>query len=119
MSHQSITDGKVQFIRGPHGHYAEIQGSPDMVLEVVSRSSVRKDTVTLLKAYWEAGVKEYWLADAREEPLTFEIYRRGARSFQRVRAQDGWLKSAVFGKAFKLVETTDKHDLLEYSLEVR
>ncbi len=119
VSNHSIEEKIVRVSSKKRGKSTVLYGSPDMVLEVVSRSSVRKDKITLLKAYWEAGVKEYWLADARHEPFTFDIYRRGPRSFQRVRAQDGWLKSSVFGKAFKLIETTDQNDLLEYSLEVQ
>ncbi len=60
-----------------------LEGSADMVLEVVSPSSVRKDTVVLKQAYWEAGVREYWLVDARREPLTFDIFRRTAKGYSR------------------------------------
>src|SRR5205814_2735662 len=43
------------------GQYIEIEGTPDWVLEVLSKSSVRKDTVQLRKAYHRAGIREYWL----------------------------------------------------------
>jgi Uma2 family endonuclease len=39
-----------------------------MVLEVVSASSVEPDTQTLRELYWAAGIKEYWLVDARGGP---------------------------------------------------
>jgi Uma2 family endonuclease len=45
--------------------YVEIEGTPDWVLEVISDSSVDKDTVKLREAYHRAGVREYWLIDAR------------------------------------------------------
>ena len=34
-----------------------------MTLEVVSSSSVRKDTVDLRDRYYKAGILEYWLVD--------------------------------------------------------
>jgi Uma2 family endonuclease len=92
---------------GKKGGVVELEGSPDMVLEVVSRSSVHKDTVVLKQAYWEAGVREYWLVDARKEPLTFDIFRRTAKGYTAARRQDGWLKSAVFGKSFRLTQQID------------
>src|SRR5687768_1326081 len=42
----------------------ELRGSPDLVVEVISNSSVRKDRKLLLKKYFEAGINEYWLVDA-------------------------------------------------------
>src|SRR5205823_5435101 len=55
---------RVRLIEGRDEGYVELEGSPDMVLEVISRSSVRKDREVLRKSYWEAGVREYWLVDA-------------------------------------------------------
>jgi Uma2 family endonuclease len=49
----------VRLIEGKRGGYTEIQGSPDMVLEVVSDSNVHKDYELLRRAYWEAGIREY------------------------------------------------------------
>ena len=36
-----------------------------MVLEVVSKTSVRKDTVVLPQLYWKSKIPEYWLVDGR------------------------------------------------------
>ena len=56
-----------------------------MVLEVVSDGSVRKDTVVLRRAYWEAGVREYWLVDARRDPPSFDILRSTSKAFRAAR----------------------------------
>jgi len=58
----------------------ELEGTPDMVLEVVSASSVVKDTETLLQLYWQAGIPEYWLVDARGEALEFTVQTPPGRS---------------------------------------
>jgi Uma2 family endonuclease len=42
----------------------ELQGTLDMVLEVVSESSVEKDTVTMPALYHAAGVPEFWRVNA-------------------------------------------------------
>lgn len=90
-----------------------------MVLEDVSDSSVQKDTVILRKAYWQASIREYWLVDARQEPIHFDIFRRAAKGYAATRKKDGWLKSAVFGKSFQLTQRVDALGHPEYTLAVR
>ncbi|MCE9531465.1 MAG: Uma2 family endonuclease [Planctomycetes bacterium] len=119
VSHESVQNGSVQFVAESPDRFTVLQGSPDMVLEIVSRSSVRKDKVVLRQAYWAAGVKEYWLVDARRGLLQFDILRRTSKAFQAVRKQDGWMKSSVFCRQFRLVQTVTSSNLPEYSLEVR
>ncbi|MCI0461788.1 MAG: Uma2 family endonuclease [Gemmataceae bacterium] len=114
---KALSDGRVRFEEGEDA--TEVLGSPDMVLEVVSRSSARKDTVILRGLYWEAEIPEYWLVDSRANPPTFAILRRTKKGYAAVRAQDGWLKSAVFARSFRLTQQPDEHGLPEYSLEVR
>jgi Uma2 family endonuclease len=111
--------GRIRLVEGMEEGSAEVEGSPDMVLEVVSRSSVKKDKVILRQAYWEAGVREYWLVDARQEPLAFDILRHTARGYTATRKPEGWVKSAVFGKAFRLVVRTNSVGDPDYTLEVR
>ncbi len=40
---------------------------PEFVLEVMSRTSVRRDTVTKYELYERLGVREYWLYDPTEQ----------------------------------------------------
>ena len=97
----------------------ELEGSPDMVLEVVSKSSVKKDTEILFEAYWEAGIGEYWLVDARSDAIAFDIYKRGPKGLVATRQQAGWLKSVAFGKAFKLTRENDDQGNPEFTLHVK
>jgi Uma2 family endonuclease len=96
-----------------------LEGSPDMVLEVVSDSSVRKDTEQLRRDYWTAGIREYWLVDARPEPLVFDILRHTPKGYRTTPKKEGWIKSAVFAKAFRLTCRTNALGHPEYTLEVR
>jgi Uma2 family endonuclease len=48
---------------------------PEIVIEVVSASSVERDYVQKREEYWSLGVKEYWIIDANTQKVT--ILRRG------------------------------------------
>ena len=47
-------------------------GAPDWVIEIMSPSSVKMDSVRKVKLYQEAGVREYWIVDWRKKQV--EIY---------------------------------------------
>jgi Uma2 family endonuclease len=85
----------------------------------VSDSSVRKDTQWLRQDYWIAGIREYWLVDARKEPLVFDILRHTPKGYRATPKKDGWLKSNVFGKSFRLTYETSESGDPDYTLEVR
>jgi Uma2 family endonuclease len=99
--------------------YDELEGSPDMVLEVVGRGSAHRDTVLLRRAYWQAGVREYWLVDARPAPLAFDILRHTARGYRATPKKGSWLASAVFGKSFRLTRQVGALGHPEFTLAVR
>jgi Uma2 family endonuclease len=119
VSAKSLRKKRVHLVEGAKEGYIELEGIPDMVLEVISDSSVRKDTKRLRELYAEAGIPEYWLVDARGERLVFEILRHTAKGYVATRKQGGWLKSAMFGKSFRLTQQTDENSLPEYTLAVR
>lgn len=111
--------GRVVLKEGIEHGYVEIIGTPDMVLEVVSDSSMVKDTETLFEGYRLAGVPEYWLADGRVSPARFEIFRHTSKGYVHARKKDGWQKSNVFGKSFRLTEKSDRFGDPIYRLEFR
>lgn len=110
---------RVRLLEGREGGFVELEGTPDMVLEVISTSSVRKDTQVLRKAYWEAGIREYWLVDARRDPLQFDILRHTPKAYRATPRKDGWMKSVVFGKSFRLTSQTGPFGHPQYSLAMR
>jgi Uma2 family endonuclease len=62
-------------------------GAPDLVVEVLSPSSVRRDKIIKYRKYLQTGVREYWIVDPREatvmacvldgERYTANIYGEG------------------------------------------
>jgi Uma2 family endonuclease len=94
---------RLQIVESADGFIA-LSGTPDMVLEVVSKHSVSKDTIKLRQLYWTAGISEYWLVDARGSEPRFEILRRMDQEYIAVEAVDGWLASATFQQQFQIVK---------------
>lgn len=47
------------------------EGAPDVVVEVVSPGSERKDRIQKLRLYAQAGVQEYWLVDTASRQIEF------------------------------------------------
>ena len=62
LSHERLDDGRVHLVpkaSGKSGEYIEIEGPPDLIVEIVSDSSVAKDTRRLPQRYFLAGVGEF------------------------------------------------------------
>jgi Uma2 family endonuclease len=118
-SWETLRTRKIQLVEGVTGGYVELEGTPDMVLEIVSDSSVRKDTVILFRGYWRAGIREFWLVDVRRGTRRFDIFRHQTHGYVAAKKHRGWLKSAVFGKSFQLTEQTNPLGYPQYTLAVR
>ena len=81
---QTLESADVQLTESVPGgeKFTELVGTPDLVVEVVSDSSVKKDTRVLRRKYFQAGIAEYWLIDARGPEIDFQLLTRGEKSFQ-------------------------------------
>jgi Uma2 family endonuclease len=89
-----------------------------LVVEVVSDSSVNKDTVRLPPLYAKAGVPELWLIDARGEKHSFRIHTLEAGQYKPVRAgAAGWLRSPRLKTSFRLTRHPTPIDTWQYVLE--
>jgi len=87
VSNETLATGRARLVAaatGEPGRYVELEGAPDLVVEIVSDRSVVKDTRRLPEAYFKAGVREFWLADARSQQLVFLIHQRAEAGYQAV-----------------------------------
>lgn len=115
----SVREGRLRVVGGDSMTGIELVGTPDMVLEIVSPSSVRKDYDELPNLYFETGIAEFWRIDPRGKEIRFDLLRRTANGYRAAREIDGWRKSAVFGASFRLKQTTNPLGEPAYQLESR
>jgi Uma2 family endonuclease len=108
--------GRVRLERraGSDADFVEITGSPDLVVEIVSDSSVTKDTRHLREVYGRAHVLEYWLIDARGPDITFEILSAGEMTSSC--AVDEPPASRVLGDRWSLTRTSNRVGRYQYTL---
>jgi len=99
--------------------HVEIEGAPDWVLEIVSRNSVKKDTELLFQAYHLAGIREYWLIDARSSEISFRILSHHSGGYRSTPTRAGWIASRVFGRPFRIRRERDRLGNWKYTLEAR
>ena len=122
ISHETFQSKRVNLIpkANREDEYVEIEGGPDMVAEIVSDASFTKDTQRLPASYFAAGVREYWLIDARGNEVVFIVHSRGETEFHPANIDaEGFQNSGVFSRRFRLTRIIGKHDHWKYDLEMR
>jgi Uma2 family endonuclease len=116
---ETLENGRVKLTpeRKKEGQFMEIEGSPDWVLEIVSDSSVKKDTKKLRSAYHRARIFEYWLVDTRGSDIDFQILQWRKKGYLASPSRGGWQSSRLFQSEFRLVREMARLGLWEYTLE--
>ena len=89
---------------------AHVRGAPDLVVEIGSPSTRKRDETTKRRLYERFGVTEYWVADPELDEI--RVYRHVEGRFDRVallaREQADVLTSPLFpGLALPLVDVFD------------
>ena len=56
-----------------------LEGTPDLVIEILSSTTSNRDRGLKLKAYARHGVEEYWIVDPDQEAI--EVYRLGREKY--------------------------------------
>lgn len=90
-----------------------------MVLEVISPNSVRKDKKKMRTLYHLAGVREYWLVEARQTPPRLDILQHQPQDYVSSPAENGWITSLLFACDFQLNQSNDPLGFPRYSLTMR
>jgi Uma2 family endonuclease len=118
---ESLGQNRVRLIprQARSGQYLELEGTPDWVLEIVSESSVSKDTKRLRHLYHLAGIPEYWLIDARGETIRFQILYWRPTGYVAGPGRGGWHRSRIFERSFHLGRQRDRLGFWAYRLEVK
>jgi Uma2 family endonuclease len=115
----TMQTGRLRLVPGKKAGYMQLEGTPDVVLEIVSDGSVAKDLVQLRPLYWKARIPEYWLVDARHEAIQFDIFRHDTECYHPTEPINGWLRSEILGKSFRLTHTADPLGLPQFVVEIQ
>ena len=73
LSDTDVVQPDLLFISSERAHIitpANIQGAPDLIVEIRSASTAERDETLKRKLYAERGVKEYWLVDPEAMTIT-------------------------------------------------
>ena len=113
---KSLESGKVRYVTNDRDEAVEIEGSPDWLLEIVSDGSVRKDKIELRESFHKAGVREYWIIDARGDEIDFQILHWRKSGYAAAPNKAGWQRSRIFGRSFQLTRSRDRRGGWRYVL---
>jgi Uma2 family endonuclease len=116
---ETIVAGRVRYVESEDesGRCVELEGTPDLVIEVVSKHSVRKDVRELPQAYYEGGIPEYWLIIPQEQGVEFRLMIRGEKKYEPVMPDaDGYVYSKVFNRSFLILRTVNRIGKFSYRI---
>ena len=70
-------------------------GSPDLIIEVVSPSSKKKDTIEKLALYREFQVREYWIVFPKEKEVKVYVMDNGEYNKPQVYTGDETIRAGI------------------------
>lgn len=80
LTDTDVVQPDLVFVSKERGHVvtsANIQGAPDLVVEILSPSTASLDRTTKRDLYAEHGVKEYWIADPAAQTVAVMLLKDG------------------------------------------
>jgi Uma2 family endonuclease len=120
----SIESGRARLVpsgrRRGQDRILAFEGAVDLIVEIVSDSSVGKDFDRLPPFYARAGVRELWLLDARKADVRFDLLTLQDGIYVPVPPDaDGWRTSPCLGRDFRLLRFHQPPFPWSYRLEHR
>ncbi|MBV8199492.1 MAG: Uma2 family endonuclease [Acidobacteria bacterium] len=119
---ESLETGRVREVPAAsrkEGRFIEFEGAPDLVVEVLSDSSERKDRLRLPPLYASAGVPELWRVDVRGPEVDLGIHHLGPSGYVQAPVDaEGWCVSRFLGSSCRLLRRAVHGSRFVYELEV-
>ncbi len=72
------------------------KGAPDLIIEVLSPATVRKDRREKFLLYEKHGVKEYWLVEPDSKLITAFILKEGQYGRPNIYSDEEGMKTSIF-----------------------
>jgi Uma2 family endonuclease len=86
LSQEDVLQPDILFISKERSHIItekNIQGAPELVIEILSPATADRDRSLKRKLYAKFGIKEYWIVDP--ESKSVEVMSLGEKGFETVR----------------------------------
>ena len=122
---ESLEAGRVRTVPAASGEpdsYVELEGAPDLVVEVISDGSQGKDRRRLPPLYAKAGVPELWLVDARAkrgQAIELGIHHLGPTGYVLSPPDaEGWCESRLLLRRCRLRRKKRRNLGFTYELEL-
>lgn len=92
LSDEDVVQPDIIFVSKENFHIItedNIKGSPDLLIEIISKNSAQRDRITKKRLYERYGVKEYWLVDVdKKEIEVLTLTQAGYEIYGVFKAQD-------------------------------
>ena len=72
-------------------------GAPDMIVEILSPSTTKRDVTDKFALYEESGVKEYWIAHPKDKAITVFLLQENGKYNDGVTYEEGKVPVFIFG----------------------
>jgi Uma2 family endonuclease len=99
LSDYEVIQPDIIFVSAENSHIIKpthIQGSPDLLIEILSPSSVQRDRIIKRKIYSRNGVKEYWLINPEQKTIQqFQLQKKAFTLIKEFGAKES-LSSSFF-----------------------
>ena len=93
-----VVQPDLMFISRERGHIltpANVQGAPDLIVEILSPSSSTRDWRAKRELYATHGVREYWIIDPTNRIVSVMLLQDGVLQIEQTRTEDDTATSTV------------------------
>ncbi len=108
LSNEDVVQPDIIFVSKENLHIItqdNIKGSPDLLIEIISKNSAQRDRIIKKKLYEKCGVHEYWLVNMDKKEIEVLILNKGNYETYGVFQSQDTLSSVVLkGFYFKVEE---------------
>ncbi|HMJ64056.1 MAG TPA: Uma2 family endonuclease [Candidatus Binatia bacterium] len=111
LNDENIVQPDLVFVRADRVAILErrgIVGAPDLVIEILSPFSVRRDRQRKMRLYAQFGVKEFWIVDPGNHGIEVFTLKSGAYELQCKGSERGKIRSNVLGLEFDVAEVIEQ-----------
>ena len=95
---EAVAQPDIMFISREREHiltHANVQGAPDLIVEILSPSSSTRDWRTKRELYAAHGVREYWIIDPTNRIVSVMLLQDGTLEIEQTRTGDETVTSTV------------------------